>query len=122
MDPLKVDSIANWKTPTSKELVMSFVGAVGYLAPDCPGVRIPMGILSSLTGSESSFKWDFLHQRAFDQIKQLVHSHRNHHRVPLDYSKDGEPIWLVTDGSIGGVAGIYLLTQLAVRSFQTFSC
>jgi hypothetical protein len=38
MDPDKVDKIQNWKTPTSKELLTSFIGAVGYLAPGCEGV------------------------------------------------------------------------------------
>ena len=45
------------------------VGSVGYLADDIATVRIPMGILTALTGPESSFKWDFLHQRAFDESR-----------------------------------------------------
>ena len=106
MDPSKVDSVLNWKVPTNKELLRGFLGSVGYLADDIATVRVPMGILTSLTGSESSFKWDFTHQRAFDEIKRLVHAHRTHHRVPLDYSASAPPIWLVTDGSHGGVAGV----------------
>ncbi|THH17415.1 hypothetical protein EUX98_g9138 [Antrodiella citrinella] len=106
MDPDKVDSVINWKPPTNKELLRGFLGSVGYLADDIATVRIPMGILSTLTGSESSFKWDFLHQRAFDEIKRLVNAHRKHSRVPLDYAPDADPIWLVTDGSVGGVAGV----------------
>ena len=88
MDPDKVDSVLNWKVPTNKELLRGFLGSVGYLADDIATVRIPMGILSSLTGSETSFKWEFTHQRAFDEIKKLLHAHCEHHRVPLDYSKD----------------------------------
>src|SRR6267378_3938264 len=42
MDPAKVDTIVNWKTPTNKALALSFIGAVGYLADGCLGVRIPM--------------------------------------------------------------------------------
>ena len=49
MDPHKVDKVLNWKTPTNKDLLRSFIGAVGFLAPDCKGIRIPMGQLSSLT-------------------------------------------------------------------------
>lgn len=30
MDPHKVDSIRKWPTPTSKALLASFIGAVGY--------------------------------------------------------------------------------------------
>ncbi|PIL27303.1 transcription factor [Ganoderma sinense ZZ0214-1] len=106
MDPNKVDSVLNWKPPTNKELLRGFLGSVGYLADDIATVRIPMGILSSLTGSNASFVWDFTHQRAFDEIKQLVHAHREHHRKPLDYSTTADPIWLVTDGSHGGIAGV----------------
>ncbi|KAJ3012996.1 hypothetical protein NUW54_g1720 [Trametes sanguinea] len=86
MDPDKVDSVLNWKTPTNKELLRGFLGSVGYLADDIATIRIPMGILTALTGSEVSFKWEYTQQRAFDEIKRLVHSHREHHRVPLDYS------------------------------------
>nr|VWP01829.1 Uncharacterized protein [Ganoderma boninense] len=106
MDPEKVDNVLSWKIPTNRELLWGFLGSVGYLADDIVTVRIPMGILSSLTGSESSFKWEFTHQRAFDEIKKLLHAHREHHRVPLDYSKDAPCIWLVTDGSHGGIAGV----------------
>ncbi|OJT08771.1 Retrovirus-related Pol polyprotein from transposon 17.6, partial [Trametes pubescens] len=106
MDPDKVDSVLNWKTPTNKELLRGFLGSVGYLADDIATIRIPMGILASMTGATASFKWEFTHQRAFDQIKRLVHVHREHRRQPLDYAPDAPPIWLVTDGSHGGVAGV----------------
>ncbi|KAL7280814.1 LOW QUALITY PROTEIN: hypothetical protein ACG7TL_005758 [Trametes sanguinea] len=106
MDPDKVDNVLNWKVPTNKELLRGFLGSVGYLADDLANVRIPMGILASMTGSESSFKWDFTQQRAFEEIKRLVHAHREHHRRPLDYSPKADPIWLVTDGSHGGIAGV----------------
>ena len=38
MDPVKVDQVVNWKTPTNKGLVASFNGSVGYLAPRCESV------------------------------------------------------------------------------------
>ncbi|PIL26323.1 hypothetical protein GSI_12079 [Ganoderma sinense ZZ0214-1] len=106
MDPDKVDNVLNWKVPTNRELLRGFLGSVGYLADDIATVRIPMGVLSSLTGTEISFRWEYTYQRAFDEIKKLLHAHREHHRVPLDYSEDAPRIWLVTDGSHGGVAGV----------------
>jgi hypothetical protein len=42
MDPAKVDTIINWKTPTNKSLALSFIRSVGYLANGCMDVRIPM--------------------------------------------------------------------------------
>jgi len=43
MDSDKVDSVVNWKVPTNPGLLSSFLGAVGFLAPDCEGVRVPEG-------------------------------------------------------------------------------
>lgn len=48
VDPEKVDRMANWKVPTNKDLLSGFVGSVGYLARDCPGIRIPFGHLEHL--------------------------------------------------------------------------
>lgn len=55
MDPNKVDNVGNWKAPTNRDLLRGFLGSVGYLADDIPGVRIPMGILSNLTGDTVPF-------------------------------------------------------------------
>jgi hypothetical protein len=49
-----------------------FIGSVGYLAGDIPGVRIPMGVLSSLTGDTVPYRWGYTEQRAFYEIKTLV--------------------------------------------------
>ena len=38
MDPHKVDKVVSWKNPTNKDLLRSFIGAVGFLAPDCKGI------------------------------------------------------------------------------------
>ena len=46
MDPHKVDKVINWKSPTNKDLLRSFISAIGFLAPDCKGIRILMGHLS----------------------------------------------------------------------------
>jgi hypothetical protein len=73
MDPIKVDSVLKWKTPTSKEAVLSFLGSVSFLADDIGGVHVPMGILHAITGTNSLFRWEEIHQRAFDEIKGYVH-------------------------------------------------
>ncbi len=62
MDHDKVDSVLNWKTPTNRDLLRGFLGSVGYLADDVPGVRIPMGILSSITGDTVPFQWTYMEQ------------------------------------------------------------
>ncbi len=85
MDHDKVDSVLNWKTPTNHDLLRGFLSSVGYLADDVPGVRIPMGILSSITGDTVLFRWTYMEQRAFEDVKSLVHQAWDHHRVPLSY-------------------------------------
>ncbi|KAJ2914251.1 hypothetical protein MD484_g6182, partial [Candolleomyces efflorescens] len=106
MDPAKVDSVLAWKTPTNRDLLRGFLGSVGYLADDIPGVRIPMGVLSAITGDTVPFRWSFTEQRAFEDVKRAVHEAREHRRVPLDYSANAPPIWLVTDGCATGIAGV----------------
>ena len=105
MDPHKVDKVLNWKSPTNKELLRSFIGAVGFLAPDCKGIRIPMGHLSSLTTESRQWHWDDTTQRAFDEVKQIVNDHRGQRRVALNYAKEAPPIWVMTDGCLTGGGG-----------------
>ena len=106
MDSDKVDSVLNWKIPTNRDLLRGFIGSVGYLADDIPNVRIPMGVLSSITGDTVPFRWGYTEQRAFDEVKSLVHHARTHRRVPLNYSPSAPPIWMVTDGCSTGVSGL----------------
>ncbi len=105
MDPHKVDSIMKWKVPTNASLLSSFLGAVSFLAPDCEGIRIPMGVLAPLTGSSKIWKWHETHQRAFEQVQAKVHLWRNNRRVALDYSEGAPRINLVTDASLTGASG-----------------
>ena len=106
MDSDKVDSVLNWKVPTNRDLLRGFIGSVGYLADDIPNVRIPMGVLSAITGDTVPFRWGYTEQRAFDEVKTLVHLARGHHRVPLNYSSEAPPIWMVTDGCSTGISGL----------------
>ena len=105
MDPHKVDKVTNWKTPTNKDLLRSFIGAVGFLAPDCKGIRIPMGQLSSLTAELRPWRWDATAQRSFDEVKRIVNAHRDDRRMALDYSEGAEPIFITTDGCLTGGGG-----------------
>ena len=53
MDPEKVDDVLAWKTPTNRDLLRGFIGSVGFLADDIPNIRIPLGILSAITGDST---------------------------------------------------------------------
>lgn len=106
MDPHKVDALLNWKTPTNRELLRGFLGAASYLADDIESVRIPMGILHTLTSKEVPFRWEHIHQRAFEEIKERANRCRDHHRRPINYSEGAPPINVITDASISGIAGV----------------
>jgi hypothetical protein len=106
MDPDKVDTVVKWKTPTNRDLLRGFIGSVGYLADDVPGVRLPLGILSAITGDAVPFCWGYTEQRAFNNVKELVQAARDHRRRPLDYFPMADPVWMITDGSATGIAGV----------------
>ena len=105
MDPYKVDKVVSWKTPMNKDLLRSFIGAVGFLALNCKGIRIPMGQLSSLTTESHPWRWDNTAQRSFDQVKQIVNEHHNGRRKALDYSPNATPIYVTTDECLTGGGG-----------------
>jgi hypothetical protein len=106
MDAEKVDSVLKWKVPTNRDLLRGFIGSVGYLADDIPGVRIPMGVLSAITGDAVPFRWGYTEQRAFDEVKNLVHHAREHRRQPLNYAEGAPPVWMITDGCSTGISGV----------------
>jgi len=106
MDPAKVDSVVAWKTPTNRDLLRGFLGAVGYLADDLATVRIPMAVLHGLTGDTVPFRWEYTHQRAFEDVKRIVEQGRDRRRVPLSYSLEADSVFMITDGCATGVAGM----------------
>ena len=91
MDPEKVDDVLAWKTLTNRDLLQGFIGSVGYLADDIPNIRIPLGILSAITGDKVPFRWTYTEHRAFEETKSLVHAAQNHSRLPITYGLNAEP-------------------------------
>lgn len=55
MDPDKVNTLVNWKTPTNKLLLTGFLGVAGYLVDNIDRVCIPMGYLHSLASANVLF-------------------------------------------------------------------
>jgi hypothetical protein len=105
MDPHKVDAVRNWKVPTNKDLLASFIGAVGFLADDCESIRIPMGVLTPYSSGSKDWRWGHTEQRAFDEIKEIVQKWRDNCRVSIDYLPGADPIFLSTDASCTGASG-----------------
>lgn len=104
----KVDQVLNWKVPMNRDLLCGFISSVGYLADDIYQVRVPMGVLSSITGDTVPFRWTATEQQAFDQVKQYVQACAEHKRVPLEYAKDAPHVWYMTDACMNGVTGVIM--------------
>ena len=106
MDSEKVDDVLAWKVPTNRDLLRGFIGSVGFLADDIPSIRLPLGVLSAITGDKVPFRWTHTEQRAFDEAKDLVHAARNHSRRPISYGPGAEQVWMITDGCLTGISGV----------------
>ena len=105
MDLHKVDKISNWKVPTNKDLLRSFISAVGFLAPNCKGIRISVEHLSGMPNETQPWQWDDTAQQAFNEVKKIVESHQNLQWVALNYAPDTNPIWVTTNGCLTGGSG-----------------
>jgi hypothetical protein len=77
-----------------------------YLGGDVPDVHQPMGILHQLTSDSVPYRWGYMRQQAFEDVKRLVSQNRDHHQVPLDYQPEAPQIWLVTDRCSAGISGV----------------
>jgi RNase H-like domain found in reverse transcriptase/Reverse transcriptase (RNA-dependent DNA polymerase)/gag-polyprotein putative aspartyl protease len=108
MDPHKVDEISKWKTPTNKNLLLQFIGAAGYLADNCPNLRLDSSVLSTLTGATKVWRWGPTQQRAFELVKQNIQRYRDLHRESIDYYADTSknPVNLIVDASQTGGGGV----------------
>lgn len=99
-------SIMCSKVPTNHDLLQGFLGSAGYLADDIDRVRIPMGILSELTGDTVPFCWEYTHQCAFEDIKNAAMACKDHCWRPLMYGDNSPPINVVTDSCMTRIAGV----------------
>ena len=79
-----------------------------------------MGVLAPLTGAAKPWLWTATHQRAFEQVKQIVQASRDRRRVALDYSPEAPPINLVTDASLTGASG-YISQGSDLRTAQVIT-
>ncbi len=64
-----------------------------------------MSVLSTLTSASRSWNWTDTHQRAFEQVKVIVHEWRDNCRITLDYPEGAPLNNLVTDASLTGASG-----------------
>jgi len=72
MDPKKVDSIAEWPTPTKTREVQSFLGTANYYRRFIKGYSRIAAPLTELTKKDQPFRWGKEEDLAFLRIKRHI--------------------------------------------------
>ena len=68
----KCDAIRNMKAPKSVKEYRTFCGMVNFLSTFCKNLRQLLIPIYELTKKHAHFTWTDKHQKAFDEIKQLL--------------------------------------------------
>jgi Reverse transcriptase (RNA-dependent DNA polymerase)/RNase H-like domain found in reverse transcriptase/Integrase zinc binding domain/Chromo (CHRromatin Organisation MOdifier) domain/Integrase core domain len=104
VDGEKVSKILSSRTPTSAHDIKQFNGLVNYIGQFIPGLSEWSTVLSSLTKKNAIFKWEPVHQQAFENIKRLTAA------TPICRPINHEsldPVMLVSDASNRALGGYY---------------
>ena len=73
-NPVTVQAIVTMPTPTDKQGIRRFLGAINYLSKFCPQLSSITQPLRNLTKGDIPFLWSTKHQQAFDETKALATS------------------------------------------------
>ena len=68
----KCDAICNMQTPKSVKECHTFCGMVNFLSTFCKNLRELLIRIYELTKKRARFQWTDKHQKAFEEIKQLL--------------------------------------------------
>ena len=106
MDPVKLDGIATWLTPTKVRDVRSFLDFTNFYHQFIPNYSTVTHPLLNLTKKDNHWDWTLACQQSFDELKRLFLSHPVLH-LP-DFSK---PFAVTTDISKYASGTILLQTD-----------
>jgi len=101
-DPEKIKRVVDFKKPTNRKEIQTFIEVINYLARFCKDLATKGRCQYKLQGSTKQFKWIHLHKEAFKQVKELIMS--NAVLKPINHDS-GEQIYLITDASNVGLSG-----------------
>ena len=74
MDPKKIVTIRDWKTPTSVKEVQSFLGLANYYRRFISRFGHIASPLTDLTKKNETFRWTERAQEAFNRLKEAITS------------------------------------------------
>jgi hypothetical protein len=72
MDPARVEAINQFKPPTDKKQLMSYLGCLTYLMRFTNELLEPMKVLRELLPKDVEYVWQSKHTTAFNETKRLV--------------------------------------------------
>ena len=100
-DPAKVKAIHEAPSPQSTSAVRSFLGMVNYCAKVIPRFSDLTMPLPVLTKKNTAFKWIYLHEKAFSEIKKALTSD-----IVMSYFDKKSNTEVITDTSQYGLSVI----------------
>lgn len=112
-DPAKVEDIVNMPNPQDKQDIQRFMGMVTFLSTHIPNLSSHTAALRDLIKKDSVFVWEESHQRAFDDLKNLVASN-----ISLKYFNPSVETTIEVDASMKGL-GATLIQNGAPVAFAS---
>nr|GEU53980.1 hypothetical protein [Tanacetum cinerariifolium] len=74
VDPVKVEAIRNWSTPTTPMKVRQLLGLAGYYQRFIEGFSLISKPLTKLTDKNKKYEWGMEEKEAFQTLKQKLYS------------------------------------------------
>ena len=90
----KVEAIRQIEKPKTKKQLRCFIGMVNYYRDVWPRRAHILAPLSELTSKNAKFKWTEKHQKAFDEMKEVIAK-----ETLLAYPDFNKPFHIYTDAS-----------------------
>ena len=108
VDPLKIEAIVNWKSPTNVSEVCGFLGLAGYYRKFVEGFSKIATPLTNLLKKDQKFKWSDTCQHSFEELRQrltttpvlALPSGKDVYVVYSDASRQGLGCVLMQDGGV----------------------
>ena len=101
-DPVKIDAILKFPKPENKRQLQRFLGMANYLRQFCPHLGNVAAPLTEVQVATKHWKWTYLHDVSFNEVKALIMSNKVLKPINSDPSQG---IYHVCDASDTGIAG-----------------